>query len=111
MSKYGNKPTVVDGITFDSKAEAHRYLQLRQMQADGKLSDLKTQPSFVLLPAFVDSAGVKQRPLTYLGDFQYTADGKTIVEDVKGYRNRVYSLKKKLFLYLHRDIVFKEIQV
>ena len=29
--KYGNKKTEVDGITFDSKAEARRYLALKTL--------------------------------------------------------------------------------
>lgn len=31
-SKYNNVKTVVDGITFDSKAEARRYQELKFMQ-------------------------------------------------------------------------------
>ena len=36
--KYGNKKTEVDGITFDSKAEARRYLALKTLQAGGYIS-------------------------------------------------------------------------
>lgn len=111
MPKYGNTKTTIDDVVFDSKAESRRYLQLKQMQADGVISDLKLQPSFVLLPAFVDSSGVKQRAMLYVGDFQYQTEGKTIVEDIKGYRNKTYSLKKKLFLFHFRHIEFREIQV
>ena len=31
-SKFGAKKTVVDGITFDSKAEAKRYGELKQLE-------------------------------------------------------------------------------
>ena len=39
-SKYGNKKTEVDGITFDSKKEAHRYEVLRFYEENGLISDL-----------------------------------------------------------------------
>ena len=63
-SKYGNVKTVVDGITFDSKAEARRYAGLRALVANGIISDLELQPSFV-----IDVNGVKI--CTYRADFAY----------------------------------------
>lgn len=36
-NKYGAKKTVVDGVTFDSKAEARRYQQLKLMQQAGEI--------------------------------------------------------------------------
>ena len=32
MSKYNSRKTTVDGFTFDSKKEAKRYLELKQME-------------------------------------------------------------------------------
>ena len=37
-----------------------------------------------------------QRATTYVADFVYEQDGKTIVEDTKGFRTKEYELKKKM---------------
>ncbi|NCB05918.1 MAG: DUF1064 domain-containing protein, partial [Clostridia bacterium] len=37
-SKFNAKATVVDGIRFDSQAEARRYGQLQALQAAGAIS-------------------------------------------------------------------------
>lgn len=45
--KYGNSKTY-DG--FDSKKEARRYQELLIMERAGKISDLKRQVKFILIP-------------------------------------------------------------
>ena len=50
VSKYKNKKTVVDGITFDSKKEASRYLELKKLKDAGFIDDLELQVKFVLIP-------------------------------------------------------------
>lgn len=95
-SKYHAKKTVVDGITFDSRKEADRYLVLKGMEKDGSIEDLRRQVRYELVPAFnVD--GKHYRPVYYVADFVYVEDGKEVVEDVKGVRTDVYRLKSKLF--------------
>lgn len=89
--KFGNRKTVVDGITFDSKAEAARYGVLKILQAAGVVTDLRLQVPFELT---VNGLKVCR----YVADFVYVIDGKEIVEDVKGMRTREYSLKRKLML-------------
>lgn len=95
-SKYHAKKTVVDGITFDSRREADRYLILKGMEEDGSIEDLRRQVRYELIPAF-DVDGVHYRPVFYVADFVYVEDGKEVVEDVKGMRTDVYRLKSKLF--------------
>lgn len=96
------KRTTVDGITFDSEKEAKRYIELKRMEEDGVISDLKLQPEYNLLPKQVDENGrCLERPLSYRADFSYVRDGKTIVEDVKGFRFPEYIIKRKLMLYFH----------
>lgn len=99
-SKYHAKKTVVDGITFDSKREADRYLVLKGMEEDGAIEDLRRQVRYELVPAF-DVDGKHYRPVFYVSDFTYTdkETGKEIVEDVKGMRTDMYRLKSKLFAY------------
>lgn len=95
-SKYHAKKTVVDGITFDSRKEADRYLVLKGMEEDGLIEDLRRQVRYELIPAF-DVDGSHYRPVYYVADFVYREDGREVVEDVKGMRTDVYRLKNKLF--------------
>lgn len=95
-SKYRAKKTVVDGITFDSRKEADRYLALKGMEEDGNIEDLRRQVRYELVPAF-DADGKHYRPVYYVADFVYREDGREVVEDVKGVRTDVYRIKSKLF--------------
>lgn len=97
-SKYHARKTTVDGITFDSRKEADRYLVLKGMEEDGAISGLRRQVRYELIPAF-DVDGRHYRPVFYVADFTYTdgETGKEIVEDVKGMRTDTYRLKSKLF--------------
>lgn len=95
-SKYHARKTTVDGITFDSKREADRYLVLKGMEDDGAIEDLRRQVRYELMPAF-DVDGRHYRPVYYVADFVYVEDGKEVVEDVKGMITDVYKLKSKLF--------------
>jgi len=91
--KYKAEPTVLDGIRFDSKFESERYAELKMLAAAGEIADLACQPEY---PLFVDG----ERVAAIVLDFCYTdwrIGGKRVIEDVKGVRNRVYRLKKKMF--------------
>lgn len=102
-SKYRAVRTVAQGITFDSKAEADRYCELRLLERAGEITDLVLQPKF---PLAVNGVLCGE----YRGDFQYfvrPANGKRgnhIVEDVKSKitKTAVYELKKKLVLALYK---------
>lgn len=97
-SKYRNKKTVVDGITFDSQKEAARYNELKLMLAAGEIRDLKLQPQFTLLEGFKALSGERVSPMIYKADFSYTEDGQFVVEDVKGMLTDVYKIKRKMML-------------
>lgn len=103
-SKYHAKRTSVDGIVFDSKREADRYLVLKGMEDDGAIEDLRRQVRYELIPAF-DVDGRHYRPVFYVADFVYVEDGKEIVEDVKGMRTDVYRLKSKLFARRYGKVI------
>ena len=49
-SKYKNHRVVVDGISFQSKKEANRWLELKLMAAAGEILDLRRQVRFELIP-------------------------------------------------------------
>lgn len=91
-SKYKAKKTTIDGITFDSKKESKRYLQLKAMEKVGAISKLQLQVPFVLIEK--SSYG---RSIKYVADFvYYNKNGSKVVEDVKGVQTPVYKLKKRL---------------
>lgn len=94
-NKFNNIKTVVDGIKFDSKAEAARWVELKLLEKAGAIKDLERQ---VECPLEVNGELV----CNYLADFEYyekTPIGKwkLVVEDLKGYQTDVFKLKAKLF--------------
>lgn len=97
-SKYHAVKTTADGITFDSKREADRYLVLKGMEEEGAIEDLRRQVRYELVPAF-DVDGRHYRPVYYVADFVYRENGHEVIEDVKGMITDVYRLKSKLFAY------------
>lgn len=111
MSKYHSRKTpCAYGHTHDSKAEAQRCNELNLLLQAHEIEDLKIQPRYELIPAKRYADMPNERAVTYIADFEYKADGRTIVEDVKGMRTPEYIIKRKLFkaMYCHGDIVFRE---
>jgi hypothetical protein len=97
-SKYGNKKTIVNGIKFDSKDEANRYLELKLSEKEGIITNLKLQPVCELQPKF--KLGKKtERAIKYIADFEYMVGSSIIVEDVKGFVTKDFAIKRKMFLY------------
>lgn len=96
-NKYGaRKVKSPDGQVFDSQKEYSRWGVLRLLERAGKISDLKRQVSFELIPK---QKG--ERACSYIADFTYWQDGKYVVEDCKGYRTEGYKIKRKLMLWVH----------
>lgn len=106
-SKFGAVKTVVDGITFDSKAEAARYGELKLLEKAGHIRGLELQPKFALNVRAMD-APVSEIIGAYRGDFRYEVsytvsreggprimNWRTVVEDVKGFKTPLYRWKKK----------------
>jgi hypothetical protein len=102
MSKYGAKKTVVAGITFDSRAEAARYLDLCALQRAGRISGLTLQVPFVLAQSVRYAAAKRAKPaLRYVADFVYCENGRIVVEDVKGVQTDVFRVKQHLMMSVH----------
>ena len=122
QSKYGAEKTVVDGMTFDSRKEANRWCELRLLERAGEIKNLRRQVDYVLIPekrefptigkrGDVKEGRVIQKAVKYRADFVYESKGgKTIVEDVKGYKGggayAVFAIKKKLM----REVFGIEVQ-
>lgn len=99
-SKYHNaKVKDLDGQTYDSKREYRRWNDLQLLERAGMIKDLRRQVKFVLIPAQRINGKVVERECSYIADFTYEADGKTVVEDCKGFRTDTYKLKRKMMLY------------
>lgn len=85
-SKYGAEPTVVDGIRFDSKAEARYYQNLLLKVKSGTVRYFLRQVPFHL------PGGVR-----YVVDFmEVHADGSVHYVDVKGIETAMFRTKKRL---------------
>lgn len=96
-SKYRNIRTKIDGISFDSQAEARRYVELKTLKVAGEVNGFILQPRFLLQEGFERDGEVVEKT-EYVADFLIMwADGRTTIEDVKGVHTDVYKLKVKLF--------------
>lgn len=109
MSKYNNKKTIMDGITFDSQHEASYYRQLTLLQRAGVIKQFELQPVYELQPGY--KRGKKKiQPITYKADFLVTySDGRQEIIDCKGMRTPTYILKKKMFEYKYPELEIKEV--
>lgn len=102
-SKYGNKKTIVDGIKFDSLLEKEYYSYLVTQKQVGLIKDFELQPSFILQESFKHNKKAI-RPIVYKADFKITnPEGDTYLVDTKGFRDKVFLLKLKMFKYKYPD--------
>lgn len=99
--KFHNQKTTVDGILFDSKAEAARYITLKARVAKGEIR------SFQIKPKYRFASGI-----TYTADFSFydVALRQTVVEDVKGFVTPEFRLKKRLMKHEH-NVEVQEIKM
>lgn len=135
-NKLGNREIVVGGEHYDSKAEAKRHGQLKLLERAGEIHDIERQVVYELIPSYYEvvptgeiykNGAKKGQPkvkrvcveqgVKYIADFVYkTKDGKTVVEDIKGYRNTSsapyakFVIKRKLMLHKY-GIKIKEVKV
>lgn len=94
-SKYRNKVCFFDNKRFQSILERDRYIVLKDMQAKGEISDLKTQVRF-------DFPVNDIHICFYLADFTYfDSKGAYCVEDTKGKKTDIYKTKKMLMKAIH----------
>lgn len=88
--KYHAEPTEVDGHLFPSKREAERYLELRQLERAGLISELRLQVSFPLRVGEIVIGA-------YCADFVYTDtdSGGPVVEECKGFPTPLWKWKRR----------------
>lgn len=90
-SKYGAKRMCVDGIWFDSIAEAKFYGTLQQRRRAGEIGAIMHQPEF---PLYAKDGGCVGK---YRADFTFfdKAIGRERTVDVKGFDTPLSKWKRK----------------
>lgn len=103
-NKFFAKKVTVDGMKFDSIAEARRWRTLTWLQRGGVIKDLQRQVKYIVIPAQYDeNHHMIESSMSYIADFVYCDEnGKLVVEDVKGYKKgpayQLFAAKRKLML-------------
>lgn len=102
-NKFNAQKIELDGMTFDSKKEHKRYIELKAMQQRGEIFGLEHHTKFELAPKTKLEGEKRAKPaLRYFADFTYhIITGEYIVEDVKSaatrklasYRNKKHLMK------------------
>lgn len=105
-TKYGNVPTMVDGVRFASGSEAKRDAELQLLARAGLIFALRRQPRYPLIVK-----GVKV--CTYVGDWEYVEKDVpggptiTVCEDRKGVLTPAFKIKWALAKALHPEIEWR----
>lgn len=110
------------GELFDSKAEHRRWCELQLFERAGKISNLKRQVKYELIPTQREKStevykkgpqkglpkpgALIEKPCAYVADFEYIdSAGNKVVEDTKGYKRGaaydLFAIKRKLMLMVH----------
>ena len=115
--RYNHTTVEVDGLKFDSKKEYERYLFLKKELEAGRISQLRTQVKYELIPKVTEEyvehlktkdkikTRILQLPITWTADFVYDKDGEEVVEDVKASKALLsdrFVIKEKLFFWKYR---------
>lgn len=112
-AKYGARKATYMGLVFDSTYERDRYIYLCDLQNQGKISGLRRQTRFLLIPKstklvpkrlktkvkYVEK--VVELQSLYHNDYSYKENGKYISEELKGaYTCKLpeYVLRRKLMV-------------
>jgi hypothetical protein len=108
-SKYRNQRVHVDGRSFDSKAEARRWEELKLLARAGQITALECQPRY---PLVIQTENGPVKVADYVGDFEYLEGNRRVCEDKKSTitaKNPVYRLKIKIATALYPHIEFREV--
>lgn len=114
-NKYGAKKTEYKGIVFDSTVERDRYIYLEHLQAAGKISGLRRQVKFEIIPKLTKTITIQMKTkikyvervvemaASYTSDFVYKEGDMYVIEDTKSeygkMASRDYPLRKKLMVH------------
>lgn len=121
INKHRNKKIIINNITFDSKKEGSRYLELLFQKEQGIIKDFKIQPVYILQDKFKRFDKLKNKEITvraikYIADFEVIGNnGEVWIEDVKAFDKKkgniiktdVFKIKEKMFYKRFPDIEFR----
>jgi hypothetical protein len=102
--KYGNKPTIVDGLKFDSAREAKRWQELKLLERARSITELERQITYELAPSVSIAGEARRRPaLRFKLDFRYfDREGmQTVHEDCKGFADTAFRIRQHLMKSVH----------
>ncbi len=92
-NKYGAKKTQVGEITFDSKKEAQRYMELQLLERAGEISNLRRQVKIDLIGQYRPMYTRTGRKMRLTVDFAYVEDNIEVLEDAKGMWTRDFEVR------------------
>jgi hypothetical protein len=98
--KYNAKPTVLDGIRFDSQAEGRYYSQLKLRQKAGEVVQFLRQVPFHL-------PGKTKLVVDFM---EFHADGTTHFVDVKGMETEAFKIKRRQVEQLYAPIKIETVK-
>lgn len=91
-SKYNVSKIAIEGIVYDSHAEANRHQNLLLLEKAGNIEALHYHGI-----RFSLGKSDKGRLISYIPDFVYIEDGKLIAEEIKGPVIRDFPVRSALF--------------
>ena len=92
-NKYGAKKTQVGEVTFDSKKEAQRFMELQLLESAGEISNLRRQVKIDLMGQHRPLYTRTGRKMRYTADFAYVEDGIEVIEECKGHWTRDFEVR------------------
>jgi hypothetical protein len=92
-TKYGAKKTQVGEVTFDSKKEAQRFMELQLLERAGEISNLRRQVKIDLMGQHRPLYTRTGRKMRYTADFAYVEDGVEVIEECKGHWTRDFEVR------------------
>ena len=92
-NKYGAKKTQVGEVTFDSKKEAQRYMELQLLERAGEISNLRRQVKIDLMGQHRPLYTRTGRKMRLTIDYAYVEDGVEVLEDSKGVWTRDFEVR------------------
>ena len=103
-----------DIIVFDSDLECNRYIYLKELEKQGKISNLGFHYLLKVQDEFINANGDKIPAITYSADFIYFDKEKNrrVVEDVKGaslFNDTRFLIEKQVFdkVFLEKGLYIK----
>lgn len=96
-NKFNARKTELDGILFDSKAEAERYGTLKLLEHAKQVRSVTVKPEF---PLKINGVLIGH----FTPDFGYFEGGRQYVDDVKGMITAEASLRMRVFMACYPEI-------